>query len=87
VNAIDDANIMLHPVDVLDNLAIPVPGMRVITPDTLTKLKTAIEAFTIALGHGNNLWASEQAVAQQLAFHKLTGERIINTYSVTDAAS
>ncbi|WP_394622297.1 DEAD/DEAH box helicase (plasmid) [Lentzea sp. JNUCC 0626] len=74
--------VMLHPVEVLDGKAVFVPGMRVITPAKLAELKTAVEAFATALGQGSTLWGSEQAVAQQLAFHRLTGERIITAYSV-----
>jgi hypothetical protein len=74
--------VMLHPVDVLDEKAILVPGMRVITPAKLAELKTAVEAFATALAQGTGLWASEQAVAAQLTFHRLTGERIVAMYSV-----
>jgi hypothetical protein len=81
----DVANVpvMLHPVDVLDEKAIAVPDMRVITPIKLTELKTAVAAFATALTQGQNLWADEQAVAQQLTFHRLTGDRLITEYSVT----
>jgi hypothetical protein len=75
--------VMLHPVDVLDEKAVLVPGMRVITPVKLAELKTAVESFATALAQGTGLWASEQAVAEQLTFYRLTGERIIATYSVT----
>lgn len=74
--------VMLHPVDVLDERAIAVPDMRVITPVKLIELKTAAEAFATALAKGTTLWADEQAVAQQLAFYHLTGDRIIPAYSV-----
>lgn len=75
--------VMLHPADVLDEKAIAVPGMRVITPAKLTDLKTAVEGFTSALAQGHHSWAAEQAVAQQLATYRLTGDRIIATFSVT----
>ncbi|ABW16053.1 helicase c2 [Parafrankia sp. EAN1pec] len=74
--------VMLHPVDVLDPKAVAVPGMRVITPAKLDELKTAVQAFATALAQDASRWASEQAVANQLAFHALTGDRIIATYSV-----
>ncbi|MGH7685787.1 MAG: hypothetical protein ACREN2_03080 [Candidatus Dormibacteria bacterium] len=57
--------------------------MRVITPAKLGELKTAITAFATALAQGQRRWADEQAVADQLAFHNLTGDRIVGTYSVT----
>jgi hypothetical protein len=74
--------VMLHPIDVLDGLAIPVPDMRVITPAALAELKTAVETFATALAQGTKLWADEQAVAQQLAYHRLTGDRLLPAYSV-----
>ncbi|MBN6040040.1 DEAD/DEAH box helicase [Amycolatopsis sp. 195334CR] len=74
--------VMVHPVDVYDARAIAVPQMRVITPAKLEEFKTAVVAFTTALTQGQNLWGEEQAVATQLAYQKLTGDRIIGTYSV-----
>jgi hypothetical protein len=74
--------VMLHPVDLLDDKAILVPGMRVITPAKLTELKTAVESFATALAQAPNLWASEQIVAQHLAHHLLSGDRIVGAYSV-----
>lgn len=56
--------------------------MRVITPAKLTELKTAVENFATALGQGPKLWANEQAVAQQLGFYRLTGDRIMGSFSV-----
>lgn len=79
---VDNVPVMLHPINRLDSRAIPVPGMRIITPPKLSELKSAVEACATALAHGVRLWASEQAVAEQLAFHRLTGERLISTYSV-----
>ncbi|WP_246107152.1 hypothetical protein [Pseudonocardia kunmingensis] len=66
----------------LDEKAIAVPGMRVITPAKLTDLKTAIEGFAQALAQGHRAWAAEQAVAQQLATYRLTGDRVITVFSV-----
>lgn len=74
--------VMFHPVDVLDDKAIAVRHMRVITPDKLAELKTAVGLFATALAQGDHLWTDEQLVAQQLAFHRLTGERILDAYSV-----
>jgi len=74
---------MLHPIDLLERQAIPVPRMRVITPAKLKELKLAVQAFATALTQGQNLWSDEQAVAQQLEFHRPTGDRVITTYSVT----
>lgn len=80
-SGVTNVPVMLHPVDVLDDKAILVRGMRVITPGKLAELKTAVGSFATALAQGGGLWSSEQAVAQQLAHHRLTGDRIITTYS------
>jgi hypothetical protein len=80
---VDNVTVMLHPINLLDSRAIPVPGRWIITPPKLAEPESAVEAFATALAHGVRLWASEQAVAEQLAFHRLTGERTISTYSVT----
>lgn len=80
---VSNVPVMLHPTDTLNPLAIQVPNMRVITPAKLGELKTAITAFATALAQGQHRWADEQAVADQLAFHNLTGDRIVGTYSVT----
>lgn len=74
--------IMLHPADVLDGKAVPVPGMRVITPANLAELKAAVTSFAQALTQGTNSWSSEQAIARQLAHFKLTGDRIVAAYTI-----
>jgi hypothetical protein len=75
--------VMLHPTDVLDDKAIAVPDLRVITPAKLTELKTTAAGFATALTQGHRSWADEQAVAQQLATYRLAGDRIISAVSVT----
>ncbi|OLF06259.1 DEAD/DEAH box helicase [Actinophytocola xanthii] len=74
--------VMLHPTDTLHDMAVIVPGMRVVTPAKLTELKTAVESFATAMTQSPNLWANEHAVAQQLGFYRLTGDRILGAYSV-----
>jgi hypothetical protein len=80
--AVTAVPVMVHPVDVYDAQAIAVPQMKVITPSKLAEFKTAIVAFATALAQGQSLGREEQAIAQQLAFHRLTGDRIVATYSV-----
>lgn len=80
---VSNVPVTVHPVDVLDSKATPVAGMRIITPVKLDELKTAVEAFATALAQGTARWTSEQAVAEQLAYHRLTGDRIVATYSVS----
>jgi len=55
VLGVDALPVMVHPSRVLDPKAIAVPGMRVITPQKLEELKTAV-AYAVALGDGPNRW-------------------------------
>ncbi|MGW2964403.1 hypothetical protein ACWDGI_38900 [Streptomyces sp. NPDC001220] len=57
--------------------------MRVVTPDLFEKLKEAVTSYAAALASSPDCWADEQAVQEQLAHHKLTGERFLTTYSET----
>ncbi len=43
---------------------------------------TTVVGLAVALAQGHRQWTDEQAVAQQLAFHRLTGDQIITAYSV-----
>jgi hypothetical protein len=74
--------VMLHPSNVVDKQATPVPGMRVITPDKLDHLKEAVRAFAVALANGQGSWSDAQAVATQLANGKLNPGNLLNTYSI-----
>ncbi|KOV87593.1 DEAD/DEAH box helicase [Nocardia sp. NRRL S-836] len=74
--------ILVHRVDLYDARAVPVPDMCVITPAKLTELKTSVTTFATALAQGPDLWREEQAVAQQLQHHRLTGERFAAAYSL-----
>lgn len=49
------------------------PDMQVITPSEPTELELVVESFARPLTQGQRLWTNEQAVAEQLAFHRLTG--------------
>ncbi|MEU1661544.1 DEAD/DEAH box helicase family protein [Streptomyces griseofuscus] len=73
--------VMLHPSQVIDAKAIAVPGMRVVTPALFEKLKEAVTSYAAALASTPDRWADEQAVREQLAHHKLTGDRFFTTYS------
>jgi hypothetical protein len=79
--------VMLHPSRVCDAKATAVPGMRVITPELFEKLKEAVTSYAAALAGSPDRWADEQAVRDQLAHHKLTGDRLFTTYSEPVRAS
>jgi hypothetical protein len=73
--------VMLHPSRISDAKAIAVPGMRVVTPALFAKLKEAVTSYAAALAAAPERWADEQAVREQLAHHKLTGDRFFATYA------
>ncbi|WP_199546370.1 DEAD/DEAH box helicase [Streptomyces sp. N35] len=73
--------VMVHPSHVAHAQATPQAGMRVVTPVKFDLLKQAVVAYAVALASDLGGWKDEQAVAAQLAHHKLTGDRIIDTYS------
>lgn len=73
--------VMLHPSRVSDAKATAVPGMRVVTPALFEKLKEAVTSYAAALASSPDRWADEQAVRDQLAHHKLTGDRFFTTYA------
>ncbi|MFI0813551.1 DEAD/DEAH box helicase [Streptomyces echinatus] len=73
--------VMLHPSRVSDGEGTPPPGMRVVTPNKLKQLKDAVTQYATALTSSPGRWGDEQAVAEQLAHHKLTGDRFFDTYA------
>lgn len=73
--------VMLHPSQAADAKATAVPGMRVITPELFGKLKDAVTAYAAALASSPDRWADEQSVREQLAHHKLTGDRFLTAYA------
>lgn len=78
---------MLHPSWVRVAKATAVPGMRVVTLPLFEKLKEAVTSYAAALANSSDRWADEQAVRDQLAHHKLTGDRLFTTYSAPVCAS
>ncbi|MFI9835249.1 DEAD/DEAH box helicase family protein [Streptomyces sp. NPDC051913] len=78
---VEAAAVMLHPSQVSDARATAVPGMRVVTPALFEKLKKAVTSYAAALASSPDRWADEQAVRDQLAHHKLTGDRVFATYA------
>ncbi|MGW4490470.1 DEAD/DEAH box helicase [Streptomyces sp. NPDC004376] len=79
--------VMLHPSRVSHARATLVSGTRVVTPELLEKLKQAVTQYAAALAKNPELWCDEQAVTEQLAYHKLTGDRFFTTYSEPARAS
>ncbi|MGY1583249.1 DEAD/DEAH box helicase [Streptomyces sp. MN13] len=73
--------VMLHPSRISDGEGTPPTGMRVVTPAKLEKLKEALRQYAAALASNPGRWGDEQAVAEQLAHHKLTGDRFFDIYA------
>jgi hypothetical protein len=73
--------VMVHPSSDCHNLGTPVPGMLVVTPDRLGRLKAAVTALAVALADGQGRWADEQAVATALTQQQLNGGQIFSVYA------
>ncbi|MEV0811235.1 DEAD/DEAH box helicase [Micromonospora sp. NPDC050200] len=73
--------IMLHPSAVLDEAGSAVPGMRVVTPERLDRLKAAVVKFVVALADGPGRWHDDNAVRTQLAHHRLDANNIFQNYA------
>ena len=84
---IESIAVMAHPSNVIDARGTAVPGMRVVTPAKWEELKAAVRALAVALADGAGRWDDNQAVAQQLAQHKLTAGNLFQTYAVAPRPS
>jgi hypothetical protein len=73
--------VMVHPSRDCSREGTLVPGMLVVTPDRLERLKTAVTAFAVALAEGRGRWADEQAVTAALAQQRLNGGQIFSVYA------
>lgn len=73
--------VMLHPSRECDGRGTSVPNMRVVTPTKLANLKLAVVAYAVALADGQGRWGDEQAVAAQLAHHRLDAGNLFQTYA------
>jgi hypothetical protein len=78
---VEPLTVTLHPSQVADAKATAVPGMRVVTPASFAKLQEAVTSYAAALAAAPDRWADEQVVREQLAHHKLTGDRFFATYA------
>ena len=72
--------VMVHPSREYDEHGTAVPDMRVVTPIKLEQLKRAVKEYAVALADGQGRWSDEQAVAAQLAHHKLDAGNLFQTY-------
>ena len=72
---------MVHPSRDCDGRGTPVPGMRVVTPNKLEKLKAALTAFAVALADGQGRWVDEQAVAVHVAHGQLDAGHLFQAYA------
>ncbi|MCH5248357.1 MAG: DEAD/DEAH box helicase family protein [Lachnospiraceae bacterium] len=72
--------IMVHPANILDRLATPVPNMKVMTSELLDKLKKQIKAFCSALASAGD-WNDEARIGELLIMYKLRGKDIVSQYT------
>lgn len=72
---------LVHPSREYDDQGTAVPNMRVVTPYKLDTLKRAVKAYAVALADGQGTWGDEQAVSQQLAYHKLDAGHLFQAYA------
>ena len=73
--------VMVHPSRQYDGHGTVVPNMRVVTPLKLEELKRAVTEYVVALADGQGHWTNEQAVAVQLAQHRLDGGNLFQAYA------
>lgn len=79
--------VIVHPSPVPHYQAIKVEGMRVVTTERWDALATAVRSWAEALTHGQHRWGNPQAVAEQLAHHKLTAGALFTTFAQAPAAT
>lgn len=72
--------IIVHKSNIIDKMATPVEGMRVITMELLEKLKMKIRDFTIALVQNDN-WNDELKINTLIQTYKLRKQDITEEYT------
>ncbi len=77
--------VLVHPSAEIDSRGTAVPEMRVVTPDKWDALKGALIAFAVALADWRERWRDDQAVAEQLTYHKFTAGDFFQTFAVAPA--
>jgi hypothetical protein len=78
----DPVPVLVHPASVCDRSATPSKDTRVVTPETLARLKEAVTAMAVALANGDGWWTNENSVAEQLRMRELVGGQIFDRFAV-----
>lgn len=73
--------IIVHKSTVIDPLATPVDGMKIITPDCIEKLKRQISSFVSAMAQNNN-WQDEERINNLLQQYRLRRQDFMQEYTV-----
>jgi hypothetical protein len=73
--------VIMHPRTVVEKTGTPPAGCRVLTPQTLEKLKEAVRAYATALAAGES-YRDAQRVEEQLRHHRLVATEVLRTYTV-----
>lgn len=73
--------IMVHSSTIIDPLATPVSGMRIITQDRLESLKHQLKGFSVASSQVDN-WSNLERIQALLQKYKLRHQDIIQSYTV-----
>lgn len=72
--------VLVHPTNIMDRVASPVPNMKVMTSELLDKLKKQIKAFCSALASTGG-WNDEARIGELLLMYKLRGKDIVSQYT------
>lgn len=72
---------MVHPSKQIDNLATPVPGMRIITREEIELIKNQLISFAVAVSQAEN-WNNESRIQALLQEYHLRGQDFIQQYTV-----
>ena len=73
--------IMVYKSNHIDKMATPVPNMRIITEEALTKLKKQVSAFVVALMENGNL-EDETKINSLLKVYKLQSKDFLQEYTM-----
>ncbi len=74
--------IMIHKTNVLDRLATPPQGTRIVTPNLLDKFKNQINNFATAFAQAKN-WQNETNIRSLLLTYKLREQDIVQEYTTS----
>jgi len=77
--------ILVHPKTIFEHAASPHSDIRIVNGQGLTRMRNAIQAYSISLA-SNGGYADAQVVHKQLKYHKLSAEDIEALCTVAQGA-